>query len=71
MDKKLGLLEERLLGALRKQPLHRWDLIKLLYPQESNTEILENRFKNLMARVRKKLPGILHCEEGIYRLKNL
>ncbi|MES2803465.1 MAG: hypothetical protein V4654_13310 [Bdellovibrionota bacterium] len=59
-------LEQKLLKILWSGPVAKWDLIAKIYPQEKNSELTENRFKNLVARVRKKFPGILHFHDGKY-----
>jgi hypothetical protein len=60
------MLEERLLKTLWSGPVAKWDLIERIYPNESDSLALENRFKNLVARVRKKFPGVLQFHDGQY-----
>lgn len=60
------MLEERLLKTLWSGPMAKWDLIERLYPNETGALVLENRFKNLVGRVRKKFPGVLRFHDGRY-----
>jgi tetratricopeptide (TPR) repeat protein len=75
VDGKLALpstaLEERLLKLAYNGPIQKWDLIARLYPGEDSALILENRFKNLVARVRKKYPGLVNCEDGRYSVAKM
>jgi hypothetical protein len=63
---EVTMLEERLLKTLWSGPVAKWDLIEKIYPNESDALALENRFKNLVARVRKKFPGVLQFHDGQY-----
>jgi len=65
---KLGPLEEKLLELLKTKSCSKWELVSLLYPDEGNSLLAENRFKNLLARVRKKCPGVVVCQSGLYQL---
>jgi tetratricopeptide (TPR) repeat protein len=64
-------LERALLRLAYNGPIAKWDLIAKLYPQESDSLVSENRFKNLLGRLRKKHPGVLVCEEGRYFLAKM
>jgi len=64
-------LEERLLKLAYNGPIEKWDLIAKLYPDSVSQLVLENRFKNLLARVRKKYPGRVQCVEGRYHLEKI
>lgn len=63
-------MEERLLKIIWQNPTEKWDLISTLYKDTTDSEALENRFKNLVARVRKKYPGALICKGGFYYLNS-
>lgn len=67
---QVTVLEEKLLKILWTEPHDKWDLIYKLYPDQKNSQIIENRFKNLSARVRKKFPDTLLCSEGRYYIKS-
>ena len=64
----LGELESRLLELLSQQPLTKHDLIPQLYDTRIEYPVLENRFKSLMRRLRKKCPNLIICENDTYRL---
>lgn len=64
-------LERTLLRLAYNGPVEKWDLITKLYPGESDSQLLENRFKNLIARVRKKHPDILQCQGSRYFLAKM
>lgn len=64
-------LEQALLRLAYNGPIEKWELIQRLYPEAGDTLALENRFKNLVARVRKKFPGQLLCHEGRYSLAKM
>jgi hypothetical protein len=63
-------LEFKLLKLLWSGPIQKWDLIEKLYPQDSDSYAIENRFKNLVARLRKKYPEVLHFNEGQYFIQD-
>lgn len=62
-------LEERLLKLLWSGPVEKWELIERLYGAGGDALRLENRFKNLMARVRAKYPGAVLHRDGRYSLE--
>lgn len=64
----LGELEERLFSLLSEGPKDRFELIAQLYGDSLGFEVLENRFKVLLNRIRKKRPGEIVLESGKYRL---
>ncbi len=64
-------LEQTLLRLAYNGPVEKWDLIERLYPAGGDSLALENRFKNLVARVRKKYPSLLTCHEGRYSVARL
>ncbi len=59
-------LEFKVLKLLWSGPVGKWDLIERIYPEESDSTLSENRFKNLVARLRKKFPDVLQFREGQY-----
>jgi hypothetical protein len=63
-------LEFKLLKLLWSGPIPKWDLIEKLYPQDSDSYAIENRFKNLVARLRKKYPEVLQFNDGQYFIQN-
>ena len=70
LETNLTELETKLLKMLWSGPLEKWDLISRLYPDNEDSLILENRFKNLVARVRKKLPNTLQFNDGSYYIES-
>jgi hypothetical protein len=59
-------LEFKVLKLLWSGPVPKWDLIERIYPEEQNSTLSENRFKNLVARLRKKFPEVLQFNDGQY-----
>lgn len=59
-------LEFKVLKLLWSGPVPKWDLIERIYPEEQNSTLSENRFKNLVARLRKKFPEVLQFIDGQY-----
>jgi hypothetical protein len=58
----MGVLEEKLVRILARGPMNKNDLVAVIYSDESKTldyETILNRFKNLLARVRKKAPNLI------------
>lgn len=64
------LLEFKILKTLWSGPIPKWELIERLYPDEKDSYIVENRFKNLVARLRKKYPEVLQFAEGKYFIQH-
>lgn len=67
-SKPLGTMEERLVSLLNKQPQDFNDLSEKLFPEVIDVFSQRERLKNLIARVRKKNPGLIVRETGRYRL---
>lgn len=68
---QISELEARLLKIIYNGPVEKWDLIERLYPAGGSALTLENRFKNLINRVRKKYPEKILCQDGRYSLTKL
>jgi tetratricopeptide (TPR) repeat protein len=68
---KFHELEEKVLFALRRGPLNKHDLITELYGEKISFESADNRFKNLLARIRKKSPHLLKFENGQYSIQDV
>lgn len=67
----LGIAEEKLVRALAKRPLNRNELLQIIFSDEWNRldyEVLLNRLKNLISRVRKKVPDLILFDGQRYRL---
>lgn len=62
-------LEFKVLKLLWSGPVAKWDLIERIYPEETDSTLSENRFKNLVARLRKKFPNVLQFHDGQYFIK--
>lgn len=61
-------LEEKLVTLLSERPQPKDEIIRYLYPGQENYISLENRFKSLLNRMRKKLPGIIVYFDDKYAL---
>lgn len=61
-------LEERLLSLLRSGPRTKSELIEQLYGSLIDHESADNRFKNLLVRVRKKSQGLIGHKDSHYFL---
>lgn len=69
-----GVAEEKLIRSLAKMPMAKDQLLEAIYPQESKSldyEVLVNRLKNLLARVRRKAPELIQFDGQCYRLSPL
>ena len=64
---KIGDLENTLLAELASGPKTKEELIAVLYGTTLSEDVLENRFKNLLNRVRTRLPELIVLEDGAYR----
>lgn len=61
-------LEEKLLAILRNGPKAKVDLVEALYGTKIDYESAENRFKNLLVRIRKKAPNLIALMGGRYQI---
>ncbi|OFZ53409.1 MAG: hypothetical protein A2428_10075 [Bdellovibrionales bacterium RIFOXYC1_FULL_54_43] len=61
-------LSDRLLNLLREQSRSSYDLIVALWGESIPAELGENRLKNLLGRVRKRYPGLIIRQNGLYCL---
>lgn len=59
---------EKVLECLRTGSKDKFELIRYLYGEEINFFVAENRFKNLMHRIRQKCPDLIRFERGSYCL---
>ena len=65
----LGTLEEKLLHLLARRPHHKFEIIEQLYGTDLPLEHTENRFKNLLLRLKKKISAdTIVFEKGRYSL---
>jgi tetratricopeptide (TPR) repeat protein len=64
----LGAMESNLISLLRDSPREFKELGDLLFPDVVDVFSQRERLKNLIARVRKKQPGLIVRETGRYRL---
>lgn len=67
---KLGKVQEKFLGILLEGPKSKNDIIDLLYPEGGEYFSLENRFKNLIGKLRKKFPDLIVYKDGLYQLSD-
>ena len=63
-------LEMKLVKILWNGPHNKWDMITKIYSDTKDSEVLENRFKNLIARTKKKLPNTINFHDGRYFIEN-
>lgn len=67
---QLGEMEEALVRFLATGAHDKFQIIEHLYGKKIEFESAENRFKNLIGRIRKKYPGLLAFENGKYRVSD-
>lgn len=67
----LGSMEAKLIETLRTHPAEFNRLADTLYPEVQDVFSQRERLKNLIARVRKKQPGLIIREAGCYKLSEL
>lgn len=65
---RLTVLEEKVIVLLAKGPKDKFELIDHLYGNAASFSVLENRFKNLLNRVRKKFKGLIYYQGGFYHM---
>ncbi|MNU07531.1 hypothetical protein D3C72_2531640 [compost metagenome] len=61
-------LEERIVALLSSKPRDKYKLIEDLYGDRIEINAAENRLKNLLNRLRKKIPGRIVFENGLYKI---
>jgi hypothetical protein len=64
----LTALESKLIQLLSDGRKTKFDLIDRLYESSIDFESREARFKNVLARLKKKRPGLIVLDEGYYRI---
>lgn len=62
-------LEQQLIGFLSDKPRTKDEVIEFLYGSQISYESAENRFKNVLSRVRKKLPDSILFIDGKYHFQ--
>ncbi|MCK5072670.1 MAG: hypothetical protein KAQ98_04535 [Bacteriovoracaceae bacterium] len=67
---KLGKLEEKLIEFISESPRTKIEIISHLYGQNLDYVVLDNRFKNLIGRFRKKVPDLIVFEDEKYRISD-
>lgn len=65
---KLGRLETQLLKFVSDRPRTKREIILHLYGEKLDYFVLENRFKNLIGRFRKKVPGLIEFVDDHYTI---
>ena len=68
-----GRAEESLLVALSQKPMDKNEILEILFEDEISKldyEVVINRFKNLLSRVRKKAPELIVFDGNKYSLSN-
>jgi tetratricopeptide (TPR) repeat protein len=66
---KLTPLEDDLVGFLALAPRSRNEIIKFLWPSFSDLDILNSRFKRVIARLKLKRPGLVFYEQSTYQIR--
>ncbi|MFZ4403237.1 MAG: hypothetical protein ACOYOK_03975 [Pseudobdellovibrionaceae bacterium] len=68
--KQISPLEEKLLGYLSTKNRHQMDIIQFIYGESADLESAQNRFKNLLHRLRSKLPDLIiyNRKQDMYKL---
>lgn len=67
---EFGELEEHLIQILSGGPKTRSEIISKLYGDKIDSGALENRFFNLLNRIKKKCPGLIKARAGSYYLED-
>jgi len=67
----LSDLESQLVRHVAEKARDKFELIYLLYGDTAEFSLLEDRFKDLLKRVRKKRPELIIYENKLYRLSDL
>lgn len=68
---KLGDMESKFISYIAETPRDKFQIIEYLFGTTMEFEKMENRFKNLLGRVRKKHPNLLVFENGKYRISDI
>lgn len=66
----LSPLESQLVSRLEKGPCDKFDLLAELYGPQVAVLAAENRFNNLLNRLKKKHPGLVYFQHGKYHLSS-
>lgn len=66
----LTVMESLLLKLLSERPRAKSDLMDALFGEKISTESKNNRFKNLISRVRSKVPGVIVIKDGIFSIQD-
>ena len=61
-------LEDRMIALLSSKPRDKYMLIEDLYGDRIALDAAENRLKNLLNRLRKKMPGKILLDNGFYKI---
>ncbi len=67
---EFGELEETLMQFLANGPKTRSEIIQKLYGDKADPSALENRFFNLLNRIKKKCPGLIYSSRNTYGLSD-
>ena len=66
----LGELEQKLIDFIAQGPKDKHEIILHLYEAKGDYYSLENRFKRLISRTRKKVPNLIVFKDGKYTLSD-
>lgn len=64
----MSALEQKVLDSLAKQPRSLSELGQALYGESLGLDVIANRAKNVLSRIRKREPGLIQFAAGKYRL---
>ena len=63
-------LEDRVVALLSSRPRDKYTLMEDLYGDRIELDVAENRLKNLLNRLRKKMPGRIIFPDGLYKIED-
>jgi hypothetical protein len=69
-NKALSKLENQVVQALEAGPKDKFEMLSTLYGSAVETLSAENRFFNLLNRLKKKAPGLVYYQSGKYHLSS-
>jgi hypothetical protein len=69
-NKALSKLENQLVQALEAGPKDKFEILSALYGSALDPFSAENRFFNLLNRLKKKAPGLVYYQAGKYHLSS-
>lgn len=68
--KHVGELEQKLIGFILEKPRTKQEIVIHLYGSKLDKHMLDSRFKKLISKARKKIPGIIVYHNGLYSISD-